>query len=86
MKNRLIFRVYQLCLHTQAYVPGKGTYLKPLFLNAEEVMPFKRSIDPQHNPIQNCTKDPDQNFNFAIAQLPWYRAISRTIPDHAHIN
>jgi hypothetical protein len=24
---------------------GKGAYLKPLFLNAEEVMPFKRSID-----------------------------------------
>jgi hypothetical protein len=45
LKNRLIFRVYQLCLHTQAYFWGKGAYLKPLSLNAEEVMPFKRSID-----------------------------------------
>jgi hypothetical protein len=31
LKDRLILRVYQLCLHTQAYVPGKGAYLKPLF-------------------------------------------------------
>ncbi|MEG4942846.1 hypothetical protein [Microcoleus sp. F4-D5] len=27
------------------YFRGKGAYLKPVFLNAEEVMPFKRSID-----------------------------------------
>ncbi|MEG4576478.1 hypothetical protein QUA56_27950 [Microcoleus sp. N3A4] len=45
LKNRLIFRVYQLCLHTQAFVWGLGAYLKPLFLKPEEVMPFKRSID-----------------------------------------
>jgi hypothetical protein len=45
LKDRLIFSVYQLCLHTQAYFCGKGAYLKPLFLNAEEVMPFKRLID-----------------------------------------
>ena len=45
LKNRLIFRVYQLCLHTQVYFYGWGAYLKPLFLNAEEVMPCKRSID-----------------------------------------
>jgi len=31
LKNRLIFRVYQLCLHTQAYFRGLGAYLKPLF-------------------------------------------------------
>lgn len=31
LKNRLIFRVYQLCLHTQAYFQGLGAYLKPLF-------------------------------------------------------
>jgi hypothetical protein len=44
LKNRLIFRVYQLCLHTQGFFWG-GAYLKLLSLNAQEVMPFKRSID-----------------------------------------
>src|SRR4028118_1676018 len=45
LKNRLIFSVYQLCLHTQAYFWGKGAYLKPLFLNAEKEVLCKRSID-----------------------------------------
>ena len=40
----------------------------------------------QECPAQDCIKYPDQNFNFAIAPLPWYRAISRTLPDHAHIH
>ncbi|AFZ06996.1 hypothetical protein Osc7112_2579 [Oscillatoria nigro-viridis PCC 7112] len=31
LKNCLICSVYQLCLHTQAYFPGLGAYLKPLF-------------------------------------------------------
>jgi len=45
LKDRLIFSVYQLCLHTEAFVWGLGGYLKPLSLNAEEVMPCKRPID-----------------------------------------
>jgi len=45
LKDRLIFSVYQLCLHTQAFFWGKGAYLKPLFLNAEEEVLCKRSID-----------------------------------------
>jgi hypothetical protein len=45
LKNRLIFRVYQLCLDTQAFVWGLGAYLKPLFLNAEKEVLCKRSID-----------------------------------------
>ncbi|UNU25565.1 hypothetical protein [Microcoleus vaginatus] len=51
LKNRLIFRVYQLCWHTQAFFCGKGAYLKPLSLNAENDVLCKRSIDltGQHN-------------------------------------
>jgi hypothetical protein len=44
LKNRLIFRVYQLCLDTQAFFWG-GAYLKLLSLNAEEEVLCKRSID-----------------------------------------
>ncbi|MEG4576480.1 hypothetical protein QUA56_27960 [Microcoleus sp. N3A4] len=72
---------------TEQKLVGQAEQPKPAVLNNRlEVMRCKRSIDPQHNPTQNCTKEPDQNFNFAIAQLPCYRALSRTIPDHVHIN